>query len=50
MGLFDFSYDFPNTIEEVDRFSGKEFEVFLFEFFQVLDYHPRLTDATNDKL
>ena len=49
MGLFDFSYEFPNTIEEIDQFSGKDFEVFLFEFFQVLEYHPRLTDDSNDK-
>jgi superfamily II DNA helicase RecQ len=49
MSLFDFAYEFPNTIEEIDRFTGKEFEVFLFEFFKVLDHHPRMTDDSNDK-
>ncbi|MGE4572439.1 MAG: restriction endonuclease [Candidatus Izemoplasmatales bacterium] len=49
MTLFNFAYEFPNTIEEIDRFTGKEFEVFLFEFFKVLEYHPRMTDDTNDK-
>jgi len=49
MQLFDFSYEFPNTIEEVDDFSGKDFEVFLFEFFKILNFEPRLTDDTNDK-
>lgn len=49
MSLFDFSYPFPSTIEELDRFTGKEFEVFLFEFFRVLGYNPRLTDDSNDK-
>ena len=34
MGLFDFSYEFPNTIEEIDQFSGKDFEVFYLNFFK----------------
>lgn len=49
MSLFDLAYEFPNTIEEIDQFTGKEFEVFLFEFFKVIDYQPRLTDDSNDK-
>jgi HJR/Mrr/RecB family endonuclease len=49
MSLFDFAYEFPNTMEEIDRFTGKEFEVFLFEFFKVIEYHPRMTDDSNDK-
>lgn len=49
MDLFDFSYKFPSTIEELDNYSGKQFEVFLFEFFKVLSYSPTLTDDTNDK-
>lgn len=49
MTLFDFSYAFPSTIEEIDGFSGKEFEVFLFNFFKEMEFEPRLTDDTNDK-
>lgn len=49
MDIFDFSYKFPSTIEELDNYSGKQFEVFLFEFFKVLSYSPILTDDTNDK-
>lgn len=49
MSLFDFSYEFPNSIEEIDAFNGKQFEVFLFRFFKELGYEPRMTDDTNDK-
>ncbi len=49
MQLFDFSYEFPSTIEEIDAFSGVEFEVFLFEYFQAKNCNPRLTDDSNDK-
>lgn len=49
MNIFDFSYEFPSTIEELDKFNGKEFEIFLFKFFQELGYSTRMTDDTNDK-
>jgi len=49
MRLFDFSYSFPNTIEDIDKFSGKEFEVFLFEYFKITGCNPRLTNDTDDK-
>lgn len=49
MELFDFAYRFPTTIEEIDKFDGKEFEIFLFHFFKEMNFHPRLTDDTNDK-
>jgi len=49
MRLFDFSYSFPNTIEDIDKFSGKEFEVFLFEYFKITGGNPRLTNDTDDK-
>lgn len=49
MSIFDFSYEFPSTIEELDKFNGKDFEVFLFEFFKALGHKSRLTDDTYDK-
>lgn len=49
MGIFDFAYEFPSTIEELDKFNGKEFEVFLFEFFKALGHNARLTDDSYDK-
>lgn len=49
MSIFDFSYEFPSTIKELDKFSGKSFEVFLFQFFKALGHDVRLTDDTNDK-
>ncbi len=49
MSIFDFAYEFPSTIEELDKFNGKDFEVFLFEFFKALGHKVRLTDDTNDK-
>lgn len=49
MNVFDFSYELPSTIEELDKFNGKEFEIFLFKFFQELGYSTRMTDDTNDK-
>ncbi|VEU80565.1 restriction endonuclease [Haploplasma axanthum] len=49
MDIFDFSYEFPSTIEELDKFNGKEFEIFLLEFFKKLGFSTRMTDDTNDK-
>ncbi|GEM_PF-1685770 len=49
MKLFDFSYAFPNTIEEIDKMSGKDFEVFLFEYFNVVGCNPWITNDTDDK-
>ena len=49
MDIFDFSYKFPSTIEELDRFSGKDFEIFLFEFFKARGHKTRMTDDTYDK-
>lgn len=49
MSIFDFSYEFPSTIEELDNFSGKEFEEFLFRFFNALGHEASITDDTNDK-
>lgn len=49
MDIFDFSYKFPSTIEELDQFSGKDFEVFLFEFFKAQGFKTRITDDTYDK-
>lgn len=46
---FDFTYKFPNTIEEVDQFSGKEFEQFLFQFFKLEGNEPQVTDDTGDR-
>lgn len=42
-------YLFPNTIEEIDQFSGKEFETFLFYFFKKHGYQVRMTNDSNDK-
>lgn len=49
MGLFNFEYVFPSSIEEIDQFSNKDFIVFLFKFFEVLGYNPIITDDTNIK-
>ncbi len=49
MSIFNFSYEFPSTIQELDNFNGKEFEVFLFRFFNALGHEARLTDDSNDK-
>lgn len=46
---FDFSYKFPRSIEEIDTFTGKEFELFLFQFFKLEGYKPTLTDDSGDR-
>jgi len=49
MHIFTVSYFFPNTIEEIDEFSGKDFEEFLFHFFTIMDLDPRITNDSDDK-
>ena len=44
-----FSYKFPNTINEIDSFTGKDFERFLFEYFKLDGYSPILTDDSGDR-
>jgi len=34
MQMFSASYLFPNNIDEIDDFSGKDFEEFLFHFLK----------------
>jgi restriction system protein len=49
MNILEVSYFFPNTIEEIDEFSGKDFEEFLFHFFTVIGLDPRMTNDSDDK-
>lgn len=49
MNIFNISYYFPNSIKEIDRFTGKDFEEFLFHFFNEIDLDPRLTNDSDDK-
>jgi hypothetical protein len=47
--LFDTRYEFPNTIEEIDELTGKEFEKFLAEYFKLKKYDTSLTDDNGDR-
>ncbi|MDD4154223.1 MAG: restriction endonuclease [Bacilli bacterium] len=42
-------YLFPNTIEEIDEFTGSEFENYLFFFFKSQGYKVRKTNDSSDK-
>jgi superfamily II DNA helicase RecQ len=42
-------YLFPNTIEEIDEFTGSEFENYLFFFFKYQGYKVRKTNDASDK-
>jgi superfamily II DNA helicase RecQ len=42
-------YLFPNTIEEIDEFTGSEFENYLFFFFKTQGYKVRKTNDASDK-
>ncbi len=44
-----FAYKFPNSIEEIDSFSGKDFERFLFEYLKLDGMSPILTDDSGDR-
>lgn len=46
---FDNEYKFPSTIKEIDEFSGKEFEIFLFHYFDIKNCNPILTDDSGDR-
>ena len=49
MDILSAPYLFPNSIEEIDEFSGKDFEEFLFHFFKVMGFDPRITNDSDDK-
>ena len=44
-----FAYKFPNSIEEIDGFTGKDFERFLFEYLKLEGLAPILTDDSGDR-
>ena len=44
-----FAYKFPNSIDEIDGFTGKDFERFLFEYLKLEGLAPILTDDFGDR-